>query len=155
MKQLNIIYVGVDGFNLPVFKHETEKRYYCSVEILLSYGENPNFEEILKHELYFKGNDFDSEPDYPINSKKDIEINIINKNDFEPPSNQSFDYMMLDMLRSKLDYYYGYGNKSPNCLKNGNLVDHINSMKEIYNKLTIKPVWLTLEQIKKYENDNL
>jgi hypothetical protein len=64
---------------------------------------------------------------------------------------QSFDYMMLDRLRSDNDYYLGYGNRSERNLWAGNVNDQIDEMKRIWNKLKVKPEWLSLEDILEYE----
>jgi len=62
-----------------------------------------------------------------------------------------FNYMMLGRLKSDCEYFLGYGNGSENVLHYKNIEEHINNMKEIWEKLPVKPKWLTYEQIEDYE----
>ncbi|WP_097346434.1 hypothetical protein [Escherichia coli] len=70
-------YWGIDDFGRPVFKREREGNkffYYCSVEEILSHGEDTpeKIEAILNAMLdgadllYFKGSYPEGEPDYPV-----------------------------------------------------------------------------------------
>ena len=61
-----------------------------------------------------------------------------------------FTYMLLSRLKSDCDYFLGYGGKS-SSLWGITVEDHIKKMKELWNKLTIKPEWLTLKELQDYE----
>ena len=65
------VYMGIDGFNRPVFKETCKKgvadNYYCSVDKLFSHYENFSLEKLGDNPvLYYKGHDFDGEPHYPV-----------------------------------------------------------------------------------------
>ena len=62
-----------------------------------------------------------------------------------------FQYMMLGRLQSDCDYFLGFGGRSERCLWAGNVKDQIKEMKERWNRLKVKPEWLTMEQIEEYE----
>lgn len=62
-----------------------------------------------------------------------------------------FQYQMLDRMRSDCEYYLGYGNKNTKNLWGKSIDNHIASMKQIWNELKEKPVWLSLDQINEYE----
>lgn len=93
-------------------------------------------------------NNFDGEPDSPINTNLEVHF----KDRYIEDSNK-FKYMLLDRLRSDCDYYLGYGNRNKKQLWAGNEQGQIDEMKKIYNNFTEdkKPEWLTYEQILEYE----
>jgi hypothetical protein len=64
-----------------------------------------------------------------------------------------FNYMMLGRLQTDCDYYLGNGNRSERVLWAGNVDDHIEEMKKIWNSLPKdgKPEWLSMEDIEEYE----
>jgi len=62
-----------------------------------------------------------------------------------------FQYMMLGRLKSDCDYFLGFGGRSERRLWAGNVKDQIKEMKERWNRLEVKPEWLTMEQIEEYE----
>ena len=62
-----------------------------------------------------------------------------------------YNYMMLSRLQMDCDYYLGNGNRNDKDLWALNPVDHIKEMYRIYNLLSEKPEWLTLEEIQEYE----
>jgi hypothetical protein len=62
----------------------------------------------------------------------------------------SFDYMMLDRLRSDNDAFL-YGSRNESQLWAGNVKDQIDEMKTIWNRLKVKPEWLSMEDILDYE----
>jgi hypothetical protein len=66
---------------------------------------------------------------------------------------QKFDYMMLGRLQTDCDYFLGHGNRSERNLYYGNVPEHIQAMKDLWNKLEAKPEWLTMEEIEKYEKE--
>lgn len=62
-----------------------------------------------------------------------------------------YDYMLLDRLRCDCEYYLGYGGRNANhCLWAHDEQKQIDKMRELYDKLPIKPEWLTAEQINEY-----
>ena len=80
-------------------------------------------------------------------------------------NDQSFEYQLLDRLRSDCDYvlntYYrpetlGDISREERKLQQkflwaNNAKDQIAKMKELYRKLKVKPEWITLEDIAEYE----
>ena len=62
-----------------------------------------------------------------------------------------FTYMLLERLKGDCDYYLGVGGRNKKCLWANNPKAQIEKMKELYNSLENKPVWLTYKQILKYE----
>ena len=66
-------------------------------------------------------------------------------------SPQKFDYMMLGRLQVDCDYFLGNGNGHEKHLHHGNVVDHIEGMKNLWDGLNIKPEWLSHEEIIDYE----
>lgn len=68
----------------------------------------------------------------------------------DSPQNR-FDYQLLGRLQQDCEYYLGNGNRAAKHLWAGNEAEQIAKMKELYNRLPIKPEWLTLEKIEQYE----
>lgn len=64
---------------------------------------------------------------------------------------QRGDYMLLGRLQSDCDYFLGFGNGNEGRLWAGNVKDQIAEMKSIYNRLQVKPEWITMKDINKYE----
>lgn len=60
---------------------------------------------------------------------------------------------MLDRLRVDCNYYLGNGGRHPNCLWAGNEDKQIAEMKRLYNMLIVKPEWISMADIKRYERD--
>ena len=61
-----------------------------------------------------------------------------------------FGYMLLGRLENDVKYYLGFGNQHPKHLWGTTTEKHIAYMKLIYDNLSQKPEWLSLEQIEKY-----
>lgn len=61
-----------------------------------------------------------------------------------------FGYMLLGRLENDVKYYLGFGNRHPKHLWGTTTEKHIAYMKLIYDNLSQKPEWLSLEQIEKY-----
>jgi len=70
-------------------------------------------------------------------------------------SRDQFNYMMLGRLRDDNEYFLHMGAGSPRTLWAGNVKDQIKEMKKIYNSLKVKPKWITMADINKYEKDML
>lgn len=133
---LELNYIGTDDWDRPVYKDQYEKLWK---DIELGDRETPS--------LYTStGNDFDGEPDCPINKEFVILTKYIK-------NNKRFEYMMLSRLKSDCDYYLGYGNRSNNALWAKDEKEQIEEMKKLYNSFEEheKPEWLTWEQILDYE----
>ena len=135
MKKLK--YIGIDAWDRPVYKDESG---------ILWKDVNLGSTELYLHNS--SNNEFDGEPDMPI--KETFEI-IADKEE----KDNKFQFMMLSMLRSRCDYYLGFGNRNPNIFGNNNPSAHIEEMKKIWNSFadTEKPEWLTWEQILNYEKE--
>lgn len=67
---------------------------------------------------------------------------------------EKFRYMMLGRMQADCNYFLGFGNRSEKRLWSGNVRDHIEDMKALYNSFpdNKKPEWLTLNQILEFEN---
>lgn len=63
---------------------------------------------------------------------------------------ERFEYMLLDRLRQDCDYYLNYAGRNPKSLWAGNEQQQIDKMRELYNSVPEKPLWLTREQIDEY-----
>lgn len=66
-------------------------------------------------------------------------------------SDQQFEYMMLDRLRTDCNYYLKHPH--PKYLWAGSVDGQIAEMRKLYDKLKVKPEWLTKEDIDEYEKD--
>jgi len=64
---------------------------------------------------------------------------------------EKFKYQMLGRLQSDCEYFLGNGHRCDKHLWAGNPADQIKEMKKIYNEVSEKPEWLTLEQIEDFE----
>ena len=114
MKKLE--FVGVDSWDRPVYKDE-DGRYWKDAS--LGNG-SPDLH------LSSPSDDFEGEPDCQIEG----EYILINKYKEKP---HRFDYMMLDMLRSRCDYFFGHGNRA----KTIDIAYIISEIKKIWCKLPI------------------
>lgn len=67
--------------------------------------------------------------------------------------NSEFDYKLMDRLRSDCEYFINYfsGKGTEKVLWAGNVADQIAKMKELYDKVPVKPEWLTMQDIEGYE----
>ena len=65
-------------------------------------------------------------------------------------ADNTFNYMMLDRLKSDCEYYLCYGSRNAKSLWAKDEQKQIDKMREIYDSLPIKPEWLTMEQIDEY-----
>ena len=65
-------------------------------------------------------------------------------------ADNTFNYMMLDRLKSDCEYYLCYGGRNAKSLWAHDEQRQIDKMREIYDSLKIKPKWLTMEQIDEY-----
>ena len=63
-----------------------------------------------------------------------------------PEEPSTYDYQLLDRLKSDCDYYLGA------CV---DIEAQVSKMRELYDKLPEKPDWLTMQDIDRYEHDML
>lgn len=73
----------------------------------------------------------------------------------EESNSAADDYRLLDRLRSDCEYFLGAGNHEIKHLWAGNIEDQIAKMREVYNRLSEKPEWLSSEDIDRYEQSML
>lgn len=66
-------------------------------------------------------------------------------------SSPEFNYMLLGRLQMDCEYFLGNGARHSKHLWANNAPDQIAKMKELWDSLTDKPEWLTMEQIEAYE----
>lgn len=66
---------------------------------------------------------------------------------------ESFAYRLLSRMKSDCEYYLGNNGKNRHLkhLWAGNEAEQISYMKEIWNRLSEKPEWLSFDQILEYE----
>jgi len=76
---------------------------------------------------------------------------IHNTNESVNEKDDKFTYMMLGRLGSDCDYYLGHGNRGAKALWAGSVEAQIKEMKRLWNILTVKPEWLSMEDILDYE----
>ena len=66
-------------------------------------------------------------------------------------ADNTFNYMMLDRLKSDCEYYLGYGGRNAKqSLWAHDEQRQIDKMRELYDSLPIKPKWLTMDKIDEY-----
>ena len=67
-------------------------------------------------------------------------------------SSEKYRCELLNRLCTDCDYFIGYGDRHIKHLWAGNVSDHIEAMRIIYDSFANdkKPKWITLDQIKKY-----
>jgi hypothetical protein len=129
--------IGVDDWSRPVYKCVENGKLWKDITLG---SENPD--------LYSCQNSFDGEPECHINRSLEIQIKTKYK---ENPN--SFNYQMLNRLKSDCEYYLGCGNRCKKYLYYKDEQEHIDEMKKLYNSFPDdeKPEWLTFEQILNYE----
>lgn len=88
--------------------------------------------------------------DYNSGNIHDNYIEAVERNVFGTEQDK-FNYQLLDRCRCDCEYYLGNGNRDEKHLWAGNVKDHIQKMKELYNILPVKPEWLSMEKIIEYE----
>lgn len=71
--------------------------------------------------------------------------------DFNTTNDNSFDYRMLSRLQSDCEYFLNWGKGGVRNLYYNSVEEHIDEMKKLWNKLPIKPEWLSYEDIEDYE----
>lgn len=137
-------YIGEDAWSRPVYQDQFNHLWK---DVDLGNYSQPSLCSVVNDE-------FEGEPDMPI--KQEIKCTYLPVEGLIGKE-KSFQYMMLDRLRSDCDYYLGYGNRYLGCLWGKNEKAHIEAMKSIWHSFSSseKPEWLTWEEIEKYEEEML
>lgn len=63
----------------------------------------------------------------------------------------SYQYQILGRLQADCEYFLNWGCGSVKRLWAGSVDEQIKEMKERWNRLEVKPTWLTMDQIEDYE----
>jgi hypothetical protein len=63
--------------------------------------------------------------------------------------------MLLSRLQQDCEYFIGHGYGVEKHLWAGSVEAQIAKMKELWNELSVKPEWLSLEEIEEYEKKML
>ncbi|WP_304818925.1 LPD11 domain-containing protein [uncultured Clostridium sp.] len=74
-----------------------------------------------------------------------VDAKTINTKDY------SYEYQLLDRLRSDCDYFLGNGHRNPDNLWAKNVTEQIEKMRELYKILPLEPEWLSMSAISNYE----
>jgi len=64
---------------------------------------------------------------------------------------EAFRYQMLGRLQTDCEYYLSFRERTPNVLWAKDEKRHIKYMKALYKSFSVKPEWITMEDIKNYE----
>jgi Large polyvalent protein-associated domain 11 len=64
---------------------------------------------------------------------------------------ENFEYQLLGRLQQDCEYYLGAGARNAKHLWALDVSLQIQKMKELHEKLSIKPEWLSMEEINRYE----
>ena len=134
---LNMSYVDTDDWGRPMYRDDKGRLWQ---DVNLGKG-TPDLHRSTSDE------DLDGEPNYRITE----EYEIIEPAPIENPF--AFEYSMLDMLRSKCEYFLNWGNRGKNIFDDGTGEGCIAEMKRLWNLFPAdgKPEWLTMGQIYVYE----
>lgn len=135
-EMLKLTLVDIDFWDRPVYKDQNGKLWK---DIELGDHSIPS--------LYSStNNDFDGEPNNPINQEYTIEKQYMR-------NPKRFEYMMLSRLQSDCKTHL-QDNCHPSCrIKEENKAGIIEEMKRLWNQFTEeeKPKWITWEEILNYE----
>ena len=123
MKQLK--YTGEDDWHQPLYKDEETGIIYVEVDGVMHFRTVDWGEPICAVDFEFIR---DSVPENP----------------------QQFTYMMLDMMKSRVEYFLGWGKGHLRHLNGESIDQHIKEMTDLWNSLKEKPEWLTIDQINEY-----
>ena len=138
---IHIDYEPIDGNRISVTLkwNEVEKRV----------------SELILTDKYLSPNEMDKYVEKTLADKIETE----NKNNNIKNKDYSFDYQLLDRLRSDCRYYLD-GHRNPDLLWAGSVEEQIKEMRKLYNSFPSdkKPQWITEEDINHFEaemlNDN-
>jgi hypothetical protein len=123
---INLRYVTDDDWNNPLYENENTGVLYVEVDGL----------------IHYRSGEY-GEPIQPVGFKYEITHP-------KPENPQKHIYMMLDMMRSRVKYFLGWGKGNRNELREGSTEEHITEMKRLWDSLIEKPEWLTMEEIEDY-----
>lgn len=68
-------------------------------------------------------------------------------------ASQDYLYRLLSRLQEDCEYFLNAGGRNEKHLWSGSVDTQIKDMKDIYNRLDVKPDWLTMEQIEFYRDE--
>ena len=136
-EKIILTYIGKDFWSRPTFKINGTGYYVKDINLA------NNIDGLFLHWSCPKDNP-DGEPDYPFKPKEGIQVEIVG---FNPISEEDeYNYMLLGRYQSDCEAHLGVSNRKIKDIKN-----HIQMMKELWNSLEVKPLWLSMEQILEYE----
>lgn len=147
LESLNIVQVYEKGKNL--FNSVNGSKTFDKVQFHFS-GESGAGVQTLYNSSIDSNLD-DDQLEFVGKSKVDY-IKFFNGTRYEQGGSvdNKFDYMMLSRLQSDNDAYL-YGSRNESQLWAGNVKDQIDEMKTIWNRLKVKPEWLSMQDILDYE----
>lgn len=104
--------------------------------------------ELILTDKYLSPNEMDKYVEKTLDDKIETE----NKNNNIKNKDYSFDYQLLDRLRSDCRYYLD-GHRNPDLLWAGSVEEQIKEMRKLYNSFPSdkKPQWITEEDINHFE----
>ena len=108
--------------------------------------------ELILTDKYLSPNEMDKYVEKTLDDKIETE----NKNNNIKNKDYSFDYQLLDRLRSDCRYYLD-GHRNPDLLWAGSVEEQIKEMRKLYNSFPSdkKPQWITEEDINHFEAEML
>lgn len=108
--------------------------------------------ELILTDKYLSPNEMDKYVEKTLADK----IKTENKKNITKNKDYSFDYQLLDRLRSDCRYYLD-GHRNPDLLWAGSVEDQIKEMRKLYNSFPSdkKPQWITEEDINHFEAEML
>lgn len=108
--------------------------------------------ELILTDKYLSPNEMDKYVEKTLADKIETE----NKNNNIKNKDYSFDYQLLDRLRSDCRYYLD-GHRNPDLLWAGSVEEQIKEMRKLYNSFPSdkKPLWITEEDINHFEAEML
>ena len=108
--------------------------------------------ELIMTDKYLSPNEMDKYVEKTLADKIETE----NKNNNIKNKDYSFDYQLLDRLRSDCRYYLD-GHRNPDLLWAGSVEEQIKEMRKLYNSFPSdkKPQWITEEDINHFEAEML
>jgi len=150
MKTSAVSFVNIDDWNRPVFKDiKDNSRYFGCLDILFPYGETEKnvLKKVVSSDLVYFGTCFNCEP-----MGTPARVTIFNPEGIElsQESPQTFEYQMLGRLQGDCLYVL-YHPSCVHALWGTDINSHMNEMYRLWEVLRIKPEWITLDDIKRFE----
>jgi len=157
IKDRKVCFVNIDDWNRPVFKDiKDSSRYFGCIDTLFPYGETEKevLKKVVSSDLVYFGTCFNCEPmgtpaRVTIIPTEKMSMNDIYMSQTVP---QTFEYMMLNRLQSDCLYVL-YHPFHVSALWGITIESHMQEMYRLYEVLEIKPEWLSLDDIKRFEQE--